>query len=68
MTSKFIITDDDNGNDLTEKEHFQVSYQKFSGFDRDKHYELLDQVVTHLLAEVDSTVKEVVIRRMCNRR
>lgn len=63
MTSRFEITDDDNGSDLTNKEHFELDMRGESGMARIRHYELLEQVARHLMIDVDSSIREIFIRR-----
>lgn len=65
MTSELRITDDDSGEILTEKEHFEV--QVFDGnrcWMGTYHFQLIDQIAQYLMTRVNMETSEVNIKRM----
>lgn len=65
MTAEYRITDDMSGADLTEKEHFSVSFQTTGSgpFLPAEHYELIDQVAQRLMVTVSRHITVITIRR-----
>lgn len=63
MTSRFEITDDDSGEDLTHREHFELDMRGEVGMAQIRHYLTIDQVARHLMTDVFSSIREITIRR-----